>query len=129
MSQSSLPFFESAEEATRHAIAVSGKAPKQVAGALWPDKSPASAHTALMNALNDNRSERLTFDQHLFVANYCGSYDVLRYAAHQCDHSQPVPQAPAEKASQLQALLFQQAAGMEDLLRQIKALQPKLEAA
>lgn len=129
MSQQRIPFFESAEDATRHAIASSGKAPKQVASALWPDKSPTSAHTALMNALNDSRNERLTFDQHLFIANYCGQFDVLRYAALQCDHSQPVPQQPEEKAAQLQAQLFQQAASMKGLIAQIEALQPKLERA
>lgn len=129
MSQQRMPFFESAEDATRFAIAASGKAPKQIACALWPDKSPAAAHTALMNALNEGRSERLTFDQHLFVATYTGQFDVLRYAAMLCDHSQPVPQAPQEKAAQLQAALFSQAANLKGLLQQIEALQPKLERA
>ncbi|MGB1561580.1 MAG: hypothetical protein ACPHN2_08795 [Sinimarinibacterium flocculans] len=128
MTQQRMPFFESAEDATRYAIAASGKAPKQIACALWPDKSPAAAHTALMNALNEGRSERLTFDQHLFIANFTGQYDVLRYAAHQCDHSQPVPQAPEEKAAQLQALLFQRAGELESVLASIKQLQARTAA-
>lgn len=128
MSQQLLPFFDSAEEATKHAIHASGKTIKQVACAVWPDKSPTAAQTALANALNEARNERLTFDQHLFIAKFCGQYDVLRYAAHQCDHSQPIPQTPTDKAAQLQALLFSKAGELESVLASIKQLQARTSA-
>lgn len=128
MTQQAMPFFDTAEEATKHAIHASGKSIKQVACALWPDKSPAAAQTALANALNEARSERLTFDQHIFIANYCGQFDVLRYAAHNCDHSQPIPQSPQEKAAQIQAALFAQLPSLRGMLEQLEALHARAGA-
>lgn len=125
MSQQILPFFDSAEAATKHAIEASGKDPKEVGHALWPDKSPAAARTALLNALNENRAERLTADQHVFVANYCRRYDWLYYVAMQCSHSRPEHVTPAEVAARLQQQLFAKTDELRGLLTQIDALRPK----
>lgn len=124
-----LPFHESAEAATKHAIAASGKTVKQVGAALWPDKSADAARTALSNALNENRDERLTADQHIFIANFCGQYDWLYYAAHQCSHARPAQETPQARAAEVQAALFAKAAELRSLLNQIEALEPKLRSA
>lgn len=97
-----MPWFESSEEATKHAIQASGKNLKTVASALWPDKSPTRAHTDLANALNESRPERLTADQHIFIANLCGQFDWLYFAADQCSHSRPHAIAKEDRQAQLQ---------------------------
>ena len=126
MTQHALPFFDSSEAATKYAIEASGKDPKDVAHALWPDKSPAAARTALLNALNENRAERLTADQHVFIANYCRRYDWLYFVAMQCSHSRPEHITPAEVAARLQQQLFAKTDELRGLLSQIEALKPKL---
>lgn len=123
MSQEELPWFESSEAATKHAIEVSGRPLKAVGSALWPDKSPDAARTALANALNENRPERLTADQHIFVATFVKQYHWLHYVAHQCSHSRPVLQTPAAKAAELQVALFAKAAEFKGLIAQIEQLQ------
>lgn len=128
MTAESFPFFDSSEAATRHAIEASGRDPKDVAHALWPDKNVAAARTALLNALNENRPERLTADQHAFVARYCQRYDWLYYVCYQLSHSRPVPQTAADQAAQIQTALFSKAEEMRGLLNQIELLKPKLRA-
>lgn len=128
MSQENFPFFESSEAATKHAIQSSGREIKDVAKALWPDKSVDAARTALSNALNENRSERLTADQHLFVAKYIGRFEWLYYVCHQCSHTRPVPVTPAEQAAALQSALFEKSGELRALLDQVEALKPKLRA-
>lgn len=129
MSQSALPFFDSAEEATKHAMQASGKNPKAVAAALWPEKSADAARTALLNALNPNRDERLTADQHLFIANYCGEFSFVQYICLKTSHAQPVLQTPTEHAARLQSALFAKTDELRGLLSQIEALKPRLQAA
>ena len=97
-----MPFFDCAEEATKEAIRKSGKPMKDVGKALWPDKSVEAAATAIRNALNENRDERLTSDQHMFIANYTGHYDWLHYCSHGCSHSRPEPVAPEDTRAKLQ---------------------------
>lgn len=128
MSNESFPFFESSEAATRHAIEASGRDMKDVAHALWPDRNPLAARTLLLNALNENRAERLTADQHAHVARICGRYDWLYYVCYQLGHSRPVPQTPADQAAEIQHALFKKAEEMRGLLNQIEQLKPKLRA-
>ena len=129
MSQESMPFFDSAEAATKHAIHSSGRNPKDVGSALFPDKTPDAARTALLNALNENRSERLTADQHIFIANYCQRFDWLYYCAHQCSHARPEQVTPEAKAAHIQAALVETVGQMKSLIGQFEALQqPKLRA-
>lgn len=117
-----MPFFESDKAATKYAIQASGKTNKQVASSLWPEKTVERAQTDLNNALNDNRDEQLSSDEHAFIANLCGQYDWLYYHAHKCRHSRPVLQTPEEVAAQVQEQLFQKADELEALLRQIRAV-------
>lgn len=129
MSESASPVFDSAEAATKHAIHASGHSVKAVASALWPDRSPAAAHTALLNALNENRAERLTFDQHLFVANFCHRFDLLHYAATRCNHTPPQPCTPAQQVAQIQAAICNQSDQLRALLTQLDLLRSKADVA
>ena len=126
MSQQTLPFFDSDKAATKYAIQASGKSTKQVAAALWPNKTMERAQTDLNNALNDNRGEQLSSDEHSFIANFCQQYDWLYYQSHKCRHSRPVLQTPEEVAAQVQEALFAKADELEALLRQIRAVNPRL---
>lgn len=125
MSQSELPFFDSAEAATRHAIEASGKTLKEVAGALWPDRNVEAARTLLANSLNDNRPERLTADQHIFIANYCRRYDWLYFACHSCSHSRPIQQTPEERKAQVEAAVLETVEHMRDLVKRYEGLLPQ----
>ena len=121
-----MPFFESAEAATKHAIQSSGKTMKEVAGKLFPGKTITAAQTHLLNCLNENRDEKLTSDEHIAIANYCRVYDWLYYAAMQCSHSRPVAQTPSDQAAALQSALFSKTDELRGLLAQIDLLKPKL---
>lgn len=129
MSQHAMPFFDSAEEATKEAIRKSGKPMKDVAKALWPEKSIEAGATALRNALNENRDERLTADQHLFIANYLSEFDWLYYAAHRCGHSQPVPIEPEDQHARLQREFCEAVAKLGHLQKEIQISQVRLRAA
>lgn len=129
MTQETMPFFDSAEEATTHAIHASGQTFKQVGCAVYPEKTAEAAATALRNALNPNRDERLTFDQHLLIARHCNHYAVLRYACFKTSHSQPVIQTPTEEAARLQQQLFTVADQFKSLLAQVETLKPRLQQA
>lgn len=124
--QSALPFFESDKAATKYAVQASGKTVKDVAHAIWPNKSIERAQTDLLNALNENRETQLSTDEHMAVARYCGQYDWLYYVCHRCSHSRPVPVTPADQAAELQAALFSKADELRAVLSQIEALKPRL---
>lgn len=129
MTQAALPFFESDKAATKYAVQASGRAIKEVAAALWPNKTVERAQTDLLNALNENRESQLSTDEHIFIASYTGRYDWLYYACHRCQHSRPYQQTTDEIQAQLTAALFQKADELESVLRQVQQLRPKARAA
>jgi hypothetical protein len=101
---SQLPFcsmFDSAEEATSAAIVRSGKEFKEVAHAIFPALNPASAYARLKAALNPEKPEKLTADEHLLIANFCNEYDYLYYCASKCHHSTPQPVAAGDEQAEL----------------------------
>jgi hypothetical protein len=122
MGQELMPFFESAEAATKHAIQASGKEIKDVASALWADKTVTRAQTDLLNALNENRAERLTADQHTFIANYCQRFEFLYYVAHRCSHARPAQVTPEARQAQQQESFRRLAGEMKALLGQMGEL-------
>lgn len=125
MNQQSLPFFESDKAATKYAIQASGKSPKEVAAALWPNKTIERAQTDLLNALNENRESQLSTDEHIFVANFCGQYDWLYFACHRCGHSRPVAQTPEDQKAQVEAAIVSAVEHFETLVKRFKELTPK----
>lgn len=129
MTQHALPFFDTAEAATKHAIHASGRSIKEVASHLWPGRTIAAAQTHLSNCLNDNRDEKLTADEHIAIATFVEHYDWLYYSAMRCSHSRPVLVTPEEVAIRLQQEVFSKASELKGLIAQIEALQPKLSSA
>jgi len=104
MNQKAFPFHETAEDATNTAIIRSGKPFKEVALALWPEKKADSAYAMLKNALRAEHRDKLTADQHLFIANHCGEYDFVYYCCQNTSHGQPEPVEPEDE---LKALIRQ----------------------
>lgn len=129
MTQQSMPFFESDKAATKYAIQASGKSMKDVGHALWPNKTMERAQTDLLSALNENRAEQLSTDEHIFIAVYVGQFEWLHYACHRAMHSRPSPVSPSEQAAELQQALFDTAGQMRALLDRVDALKPRLRAA
>lgn len=129
VAQEDFPFFESGEAATKHAIQASGRKFKEIGAALWPSKTPERAGVDLANALNEQRDERLTTEQHIFIARFVNRYDWLYYACQQLSHERPALQTPAEEAQRLQEALFSKTDELRALLNQVDALKPKLRAA
>lgn len=64
--QSEMPFYESPEQALTAAVQHLGGA-KMVGAALWPDKTPDSARTRLLDCLNPSRAERLDMSEAMFI--------------------------------------------------------------
>lgn len=100
--QAEMPFFESAENATYSAILASRKPLKEVALALWPSMKMDSAYARLKGALNEDRPEKLTADEHVFIANHCQQYHFLHYIEHQCHHAGTQAVAPEDELANLQ---------------------------
>lgn len=99
--QAQMPWFETAEEATQNAIQHSAKNPKEVAHYLWPGLKMDSAYARLMGAMNPDRPEKLSADEHIAIAEFTGRADFLYYVAVTLRHTQPEPQKPADEAMDL----------------------------
>lgn len=127
MSQDVLPFFDSDKQATAHAILLSGKSRKDVAHALWSHKTVDRALSDLNVALNENRDEQLSSDEHAFIANYTGQYCWLHYACYRCSHSRPHLETPAEQVAEAQAAVFSEARAIVGRLNALLSLEPKLQ--
>lgn len=67
--QAEMPFYEGAEQALTAAVQHLGGA-KQVGAMLWPDKTPDSARTRLLDCLNPSRSERLDMSEAMFILKH-----------------------------------------------------------
>ena len=118
-----MPFcsmFDSAEEATSAAIVRSGKEFKEVAGKVFPSLAIASAYARLKASLNPEKPEKLTADEHLLIANFCGEYDYLYYCASKCHHSMPQPVAAQDEKAELQRRVV---AAVEDLKKLTSSLE------
>ncbi len=125
MSQQTMPFFESAEAATRQAIQNSGKSMKEVAAHIWKGKSVSAAQTHLLNCLNESREEKLSADEHIAIAEFCQEFDYLYYCAHRLSHTRPTLVTPEEHAAAIQAELMRKVDELQPLLSAFQRLRPK----
>jgi hypothetical protein len=101
-------FYETWADALREVIATCGGA-KQVAGKLWPEKTPDAAHRLLLDCLNETRPERLDPDRLrlvLRIGRQAGCHAALTY-----EDAKPIE--PADERDQL----------MRDYIAATKALQ------
>lgn len=118
--------FDSAEEATSAAIVRSGKEFKEVAGKVFPALAAASAYARLKASLNPEKPEKLTADEHLLIANFCGEFDYLYYCAGKCHHSMPQPVAPQDEKAELQRRFVAAAEDMKKLAAQLERADQRL---
>jgi len=119
--QAEMPFYESAEDATHSAILASRLPLKEVAAVLWPALKTDSAHARLRGSLNTDRPEKLTADEHIFIANHCQQFHFLHYTAQQCHHSQPVPVDPDDEKAELQKQFIRSVTELRQLAGRIGA--------
>jgi hypothetical protein len=99
---------------------------KDVAHAIWSTKSIERAQTDLLNALNDNRNEQLSTDEHMAIARYTGHFDWLYYVCHRCNHSRPVPITPEERAAELQERVMRLIGELKPVLAEFDQIKPSL---
>ena len=120
--QAEMPFYESAEDASYSAILKSHKAPKEIAHAIWPALKLDTAYARLMGALKHARPEKLTADEHILIANYCGQYDFLYYIEIQCHHAGSVLLAPEDEAAQLQREYIQSVKAQTQITKRLERI-------
>lgn len=120
--QVEMPFFESAEDATYSAILASRKPIKQIALALWPSMKIDSAYARLKGALNPDRPEKLSADEHIFIANHCNQFQFLYYTENQCHHSGTNPCSPEDEKAELQRKAEQTVSEMKAIVRRLEAI-------
>lgn len=94
-------FYDDWQQAVTDTIANSGKSVKEVASALWPDMKMDSAYARFKNALRDDKAEKLTFAEVIYICRFCGSSDALYYMAQELDHAKPEPIVPQDEQARL----------------------------
>jgi hypothetical protein len=104
-------FHESLSDALKEVIQAAGGS-KSVACKLWPEKTPDSAHRTLLDALNENRAEKLSPEQVLFllrIGREVGCHAAVNYMARESGYSDPQPVEPEdEKASLMREFIAAQ---------------------
>jgi hypothetical protein len=103
MTSSSL-FHESITEAIKDTINACGGT-KTVAGKLWPEKAPEAAHRLLLSCLNDDRPERLSPEQLMFVLRMGrerGVHIGITYILRELGYADPQPVEPVDELAELQ---------------------------
>lgn len=105
---------------------------KQVACALWPEKSPEAAQRLLLDCLNDDRAAHLTPDQVLLVlrlARAKGCHAGFYYMADSLGYTQPAPIEPRDELADLQRQFIASQKAMGAMLQRMEQLQPVANAA
>jgi hypothetical protein len=100
---------------------------KQVGPRLWPDKTLKSAQTLLLNALNENRPERLAPEQLLQIfrwARDAGCHAGMECMAQELGYAEPVPIDPVDQVADLQRRFISQVDQLAEIMAQINRLQP-----
>jgi hypothetical protein len=123
--------MESINEALITCVKVCGGS-KQVAAAMWPDLAPDNAQRKLLNALDENRAEKLSPSQAMFIfklARNKGYHDGMAFVLADMGYAAPIPIDPRDEATEL---LRQIAEGQKLLASQMErfsSIQPRLKAA
>lgn len=122
--QSSLPFFECAEDALRHAVQVLGGA-KQVGARLWPDRSPDQAARHLLDCLNGARAERLQLSQVMRLlawAKEAGCHEPMQWICAEIGYEARAV-APAEEVDRVATVVEQSTKTLAAALATLERLQ------
>lgn len=104
-------FHESLSDALKDIIQAAGGS-KSVACKLWPEKAPDSAHRTLLDALNENRPEKLSPEQVLFllrIGREVGCHSGINYMTREAGYADAQPIEPEdEKASLMREFIAAQ---------------------
>lgn len=96
-------FHESFSDALKEVILAAGGT-KSVACKLWPEKTPDAAQRTLLDALNDNRPEKLSPDQVLLLIRLgreVGCHAAINYVSRDGGYSDPQPIEPEDEKAKL----------------------------
>lgn len=96
-------FHESINDAIKDIINHAGGM-KSVGAKLYPEKTPDSAHRTLLDALNDNRPEKLSPEQLMFIlkiGRQVGCHSAINYITRDCGYSDPMPIEPDDVKAKL----------------------------
>lgn len=111
-------WYDTDAEAINAAIRDSGRTHKEVAAALWPSMKLDSAYARLKNALRDDKDEKLSFSEVMFICRFCGRFDPIFYACDELSLHRPTIKAPQdERAELLQTIQRQQAQLLQAMQR------------
>lgn len=105
---------------------------KQVACALWPEKSPEAAQRLLLDCLNDDRPAHLSPDHVMLVlrlARAKGCHAGFYYMADALGYAHPTPIEPRDELADLQRQFIASQKAMGAMLQRMEQLQPVAQAA
>jgi hypothetical protein len=114
-------FHESLSDALKDVIMQAGGT-KSVGSKLWPEIAPDAAHRKLLDCLNENRAEKLSPDQVLFLLRLgreVGCHAAINYLTAESGYSQPSPIEPEDQRAQLQRDFIQAAQVMKSISEQM----------
>jgi hypothetical protein len=120
--QADLPFYDGPEEALKAAVQHLG-GPKVVGAMLWPDKSPDSARTRLLDCLNPSRAERLDMSEAMFILRKSkekGFHTAFAWFAGEVGYETPRPLTSAGEEDRLTTVI-------DNATRTLAAALPMLE--
>ncbi len=123
--QADLPFYDGPEEALKAAVQHLG-GPKVVGALLWPDKSPDSARTRLLDCLNTSRAERLDMTEAMFIlrkAKEKGFHTAFAWLAGEVGYEAPRPLTSDAEVDRLTTVIDNATRALSAALPQLAKLQ------
>lgn len=115
-------FHESFQDALKDCVRALGGA-KVVGHAMRPEKTIDDARKWLLNSLDDNRAERLTPDQVLWIlreSRKIGCHAGAAYVLRECGYADPQPIEPDDERAALQREFVQASKSMERLFARME---------
>lgn len=101
---------------------------KVVGPKLFPEKSIEDAQRLLLACLNDDRPEKLSPDQALYIlrlARAAGHHSGVEFLCSTLSYSNPTPIEPKDESAQLQREFIEATRQMAKLAERIESLQSK----
>lgn len=117
-------FYEDEYDALRACVQALGGA-KKVGHMLYPDKSPDKAGEHLLNALNPNHAQKLSFSEGVFImkkAREVGVHVAMYHIAKECNYTQPAPLEPEDQISDLQRQFNKSVELQSQIVKQLERL-------
>lgn len=122
--QTTMPFFESAEDALKAAVQALGGM-KAVGPTIWPDKAPDAAARLLNDCLNPARSEKLETSQVMFIlvaAGQEGFHTAFQWIAQECGYSIK-PLVREEQVDQIKHAIQKMATDLPKMMEMLQRME------